>query len=133
MPVALVASATVKEPTAVFAAPAPSVIVSVAVLVATATLASVPPLGTLASVHGAVPADVRRERLREHRGDVVDLAVGVGVLHRHDDQDGLGAVGRCGRGERGLVAGGVADTGCARGERDGEAADRRIGARLRPR
>ena len=56
IPVALVASATVKLPTAVFAAPAPSVIVSVAVVPATATLASVPPLGTFASVHGAFPA-----------------------------------------------------------------------------
>ena len=57
IPVAFEASARVKLPTAVFAAPAPSVIVSVAVAPATDTLASVPPLGTFASVQGAVPAE----------------------------------------------------------------------------
>ena len=57
MPVALAARATVNVPTAVFAAPAPSVIVSVAPAPEVATLASVPPLGTFASVHGAVSVD----------------------------------------------------------------------------
>ena len=56
MPVALVVSAIVKAPTAVSGAPAPSLIVSVAVAVETLTEARLPPLGTLASVHGAVPA-----------------------------------------------------------------------------
>ena len=56
MPLALVLSAIEKEPTAVSAAPAPSVIVSVALAAATATEARLPPLGTLASVQGAVPA-----------------------------------------------------------------------------
>ncbi len=46
-----------KLPTAVFAAPPPSVIVNVAVFVATATPDNVPALGTFASVHGAVPAE----------------------------------------------------------------------------
>ena len=56
IPVAFVASATVKAPTAVSGAPAPSVIVSVAVAAETATEASVPPRGDVASVHGVVPA-----------------------------------------------------------------------------
>ncbi len=56
IPAALLARATVNEPTVVSMGPAPSVTVSVAVEPVTATLASVPPLGTLASVHGAVPA-----------------------------------------------------------------------------
>ena len=55
-PRALPAIATVIDPTVVSATPAPSVIVSVAVVVATATDASVPPDGVPASVHGAVPA-----------------------------------------------------------------------------
>ena len=46
MPVALVASAIVNVPTDVSAAPAPSVIVNVAVFVATDTPESVPLLGT---------------------------------------------------------------------------------------
>jgi len=46
----------VNEPTAVLAAPAPSAMDSVAVLPATVTPESVPPDGTLASVHGVVPA-----------------------------------------------------------------------------
>ena len=57
IPVALVARATVKEPTAVSGAPAPSVIVSVATADETETEASVPPEGTFASVHGVVPAE----------------------------------------------------------------------------
>ena len=57
IPVALAARATVKVPTAVFAAPAPSAIVRVATAPAVATLDSVPPLGTFASVHGAVSVD----------------------------------------------------------------------------
>jgi hypothetical protein len=56
IPLALLASATVKAPTAVSGAPAPSVIVSVALPAATATEANVPPLGVLASVQGAVAA-----------------------------------------------------------------------------
>ena len=55
-PRALPAIATVIDPTVVSAAPTPSVIVSVAVVVATATDASVPPDGVPDSVHGAVPA-----------------------------------------------------------------------------
>ncbi len=57
IPVALAASATVKLPTAVSAAPAPSVSVSVATAPEVETLASVPPLGTFASVHGTVSVD----------------------------------------------------------------------------
>jgi len=60
MPVPLAARATVKAPTAVFAAPPPSVIVSVAPVPDVATPASVPPLGTFASVHGAVSVDEAR-------------------------------------------------------------------------
>ena len=56
MPVALVASATVKEPTAVSGAPAPSAIVSVAIVPEIETELRLPPEGTFASVHGAVPA-----------------------------------------------------------------------------
>ena len=56
IPAALLARVTVNEPTVVSTAPAPSDTVSVAVEPATATLASVPPLGTFASVQGAVPA-----------------------------------------------------------------------------
>ena len=89
IPVALVASATVKLPTAVFCAPAPSVIVSVAVVVATATLASVPALGVFASVHGAVPAVYAASVSEKTAVDTVDLAVRVGVEHRHRDEDGL--------------------------------------------
>ena len=56
-PAALDAIATVIVPTVVSAAPAPSVSVSVSVAVARLTLVSVPPEGTLVSVHGAVPAE----------------------------------------------------------------------------
>ena len=56
MPVAALASATVKEPTAVSGAPAPSVIVSVATVPETEIELRLPPEGTFASVHGAVPA-----------------------------------------------------------------------------
>ena len=56
MPLAFVASATVKAPTSVSGAPAPSVIVSVATGPATVTVVRLPPLGTFASVQGAVPA-----------------------------------------------------------------------------
>ena len=54
MPVALAASVTRKAPTAVLAAPAPSVIDRVAVAAAVETAASEPALGTVVSVHGAV-------------------------------------------------------------------------------
>ena len=57
MPVAFVASATVKLPAAVSGAPAPSASVSVATAPEVETLDSVPPLGTLASVQGAVFVD----------------------------------------------------------------------------
>ncbi len=57
MPVAEVASATLKEPTAVSGAPAPSAIVRVAVVPDTDTEERVPPEGTLESVQGAVPAE----------------------------------------------------------------------------
>ena len=55
-PAALAAMATVKDPTVVSAAPAPSVMVSVAVVVTTAAEASVPPEGTAVRVHGVTPA-----------------------------------------------------------------------------
>ena len=54
MPVALAARTTLKVPTAVLAAPAPSLIVRVAVVPAVETAASVPALGMLVSVHGVV-------------------------------------------------------------------------------
>ena len=57
MPFAFVASATVKLPTVVLIAPAPSATMSVAVDPPTATPDRVPPLGTLARVQGAVPAE----------------------------------------------------------------------------
>jgi hypothetical protein len=56
MPVAALASATVKEPTAVSGAAAPSAIVSVASVPETETALRLPPEGTFASVQGAVPA-----------------------------------------------------------------------------
>ncbi len=56
MPVALVASATRKAPTSVSGAPAPSAIVSVAMVVATVVVVWLPPLGTFVSVQGAAPA-----------------------------------------------------------------------------
>ena len=58
IPLAPAASATVKLPTAVSAAPAPSVRVSVAMEPLVLTLASVPPLGTLASVHCDVSVEL---------------------------------------------------------------------------
>ena len=45
-----------KLPTAVSTPPSPSVIVNVAVFPATMTDANDPPDGTLANVHGAIPA-----------------------------------------------------------------------------
>src|SRR4051794_30072469 len=54
MPVAFVARAIVKDPTAVSAAPAPSASVSVATAPLVPTELRDPPLGTPASVHGAV-------------------------------------------------------------------------------
>src|ERR671936_750418 len=56
MPLALAASATVNDPTAVLAAAPPSFSVRVAWLPDTLTDASVPPEGTFASVQGAFPA-----------------------------------------------------------------------------
>ena len=57
MPVALAARAILKVPTAVLAAPAPSLIVRVAVVPEVETAASVPALGTLVSVQGAVSVE----------------------------------------------------------------------------
>ena len=123
IPVALVASATVKLPTAVFAAPAPSVIVSVAVVVATATLASVPPLGTFASVHGAFPAvyDASVSENTAITRSTLPLALVSSIVIV--TSIGLGAVRRRCRRERRQVGGRVSDPGRARGERHGEAAD----------
>ena len=56
MPPALVARETVNVPTAVLAAPAPSLRLRVAVEPETATDARVPAEGTLASAQGVVPA-----------------------------------------------------------------------------
>ena len=86
MPAELAASAIVNEPAAVLAAPDPSAIVSVATAPLTVTDCSDPPEGTLANVHGAVPAVYGRERVVEGREHLVDLAVRVRVLHdeRHE-------------------------------------------------
>ena len=79
MPVAFWASATLKDPTAVFCAPAPSLMSSVAVepLVLSAPL--VPLLGVLVSVHG--PLSRGHKRLVEGRDHPVDPAVAVVVEH----------------------------------------------------
>ena len=57
MPVALAARTTRKVPTAVFWAPAPSAMTSVAVAPEVETEASVPPEGTFVSVQGAVSVE----------------------------------------------------------------------------
>ena len=128
MPVALAARATVNVPTAVSAAPAPSVMVSVAVAPEVETDASVPPEGTAVASRSGVGGG--GERLGEGRQHAVDLAVRVDVVHdqRARDEDRLGPVGRRGGRKRGEVAGGVADAGGVGGERDGERADGGVGA-----
>src|SRR5256885_863896 len=60
MPLALVARATVKLPTAVSTAPAPSAMVSVATDPLVDTEPSVPPDGTLESAHGADAVEAAR-------------------------------------------------------------------------
>ena len=57
MPAVFAASATLNVPTAVFAAPAPSVMVNVAVVPLTTTDDSDPAEGTLVNVHGTIPAE----------------------------------------------------------------------------
>ena len=67
------------------------------------------------------------EGLGEGDGHLVDLAVAVDVLHHHRQPGRGGLVGRGGRGERRLVAGGVGHPGGVGGERDGERADGGVG------
>src|SRR5207302_3339869 len=72
------------------------------------------------------------ERLGEGGERAVDLAVRVRVLHEQADEHRSRLVGGGARAEGGLVAGGVADAGRARGEGDPEAADGGgLGARAR--
>ena len=124
IPVAFVANATVKAPTAVSGAPAPSVIVSVA------TRRRDRDGGERCRRRGPFcerprggAGRVGRERLGEGGEDLVDLAVCARVLHDERDEDRGRLVDGSGRGERGLVAGGVVDAGRARGEDDAEGAD----------
>ena len=125
------ASAMVMSAPPVSTAPAPSVSVSLIVAPVAFARLSVPPDGTLASVHGAVPAVITGQRLGERDGDAVDLAVRVEVLqqHRHGRRGRLvRGRGRC---ERGLVAGRVTNARGVTGERDLEVAERGGGARPR--
>ena len=122
-----VASATVKEPTAVSGAPAPSAIVERRGRPRRPTpRRGVPPEGTPESVQGAVPALYAASVSEKVASDAVDLAVGVRVLHGEGDEDRRRLVDGSGRAEGGLVAGGVANAGRARGEHDAEGADRRV-------
>ena len=109
-PGALVVSAIVKAPTAVSGAPAPSVIVRVAWWWRRRRRRACRRWGSSRASRGRC-RPCRQRASRRNRRDTVDLAVRVGVLHHEADEHGGGVVGGGGRGERGLVAGGVADPG----------------------
>ena len=123
IPVAFVASATVKEPTAVSGAPAPSVIVSVATAAETETEASVPPRGDVRERPRRGAGRVGRERLGEGGEHWSTLPLEFESCITRLDEDRRRLVDGSGRGDRGLVAGSVVDAGRARGEDDTEGAD----------
>ena len=128
MPVALTARTTRKVPTAVFWAPAPSAMTSVAVAPEVETEESVPDEGTFVSVQGAVSVEAASvsEKVACTRS-TLPFAVTSCMTSMSRDEDRLGAVRRPRRRKRGEVAGGIADPGRARGKSDRERAHGGVG------